>query len=1000
MGKIIRTAVILGAVIVGSIIGGPIGAMIGSIIATAATSVLFPLKKPKLNMETQQDRLYANIDITAPRKMVLGRTAMATDIRFESWDDDTDQTYLHRIIAVAAHKVHSIEEIYFDTDLAWSTAGGIDAKFTGYLDVTTVLEGDAGNTITIGDGSVWGASQRLTGCAYIYIKYRVKTLDPKDKDEQSPFTSGIANRVTIIGDGCYNYDPRLDSTVSGGSGSQRADDQSTRTYVSAIQQNNLPLLVLNYLLGWKINGILSVGKGIPPSRIDLVSFIDAANLAEESVTRAVGGTEPRYVGGAIASESDEPESVLGALLDGCNSYLTDSGGFISIKTLSNDLASPVAEFFDDDFLSEFTWDPWDTLHDSPNVVRGRYVDSTPAGLYQFVDFPPVSIASVDGIERSISNDYIVVESASQAQRLASQKLQRLQFPGKFEAPMKLVGLKATIGNVVEITFGPLAFVAKLFRVVGHRVESGKLILTFKEENAAFYAWDNDDSAPVIGGTPLTFDPTKAPILEALKNGATNPPDQLDVYLSRNPIFIGTSKTGVGNDYSLASGNFVAKDAEGNDVSSNFALSIAPGGNPYSLTIGFAGQTYSVTGGYTSAKTGTISILATGSGYYTDVIFVKQLVYNPVYNAITLAYIPNANDQNNLIPDQPGGLASLSISKTFDTGNVSVHGVFTFTSNSNPDHKNNIDGYRRYVWVADTNAAHTLGTSANEEVADLEANLTAGTYDWNFLVDRAANKWYTVGVSAIRRVHSSVNAKKIIEGPIRQVGPYQPSGSQNFVGGVGGQSASNVANWSSYASLGLNSDGTVKTGKVTEVGGLSAINVSSGSLRAIYGMLVDGTIQNDKVIESSIGDGSINDAFYAYDSSTIVLTSSAYTQFFWNGSFSITNGEIECLMELPYQFFLTNPTTGTEAYANSYLTAQPLGGGTIAYSALQDISDVWTAADGVGTFTPGKKVAMLHHKFTGLTPGTWQVGFYVIRGTNGLTLPGSKRIYTNNPRAQR
>jgi hypothetical protein len=523
MGKIVKSALkvglviggaILGTVLLGPVIGTSLGMAVGAAIGNAAGQLLLPMKPKQPRLAEQEGRLLATPDLQAPRKMVLGRTAMATDIRYEVWDTATNPTYLYRIVGVASHKVQSIEEIWFDNELVWTVAGGVIAKYASYLTVTVRLEGTAGNAIPI--DAQWDANSRLTGCAYVYFRYRVKKLNANDENEQPPFISSITNRMTIIGNGLILYDPRLDTTV-GGSGAHRAGNQATRTFVSNTQQKNLPLLILNYLLGWKINNVLSVGKGIPPERFDMSSFITAANIAEESVTRAVGGSEPRYMGSAVAAENEDASTVLSVLSAACNAILTDAGGKISIQVLTNDLASYVVDYTDDDFLGEYTWEPWRDLQATPNIVRGQYTDPSEFSLYQARDYSPVGIASADGIDRYETLNYTVIESPSQAQRLAKQYLQRIQNPGVFTAPMKLTGLNAGIGKVVRITFSPLGWVNKLFRVAEHRVGDGQLTLVFNEENTSFYAWDNEDTAVVQPADNQIFDPATAPLLSLINN---------------------------------------------------------------------------------------------------------------------------------------------------------------------------------------------------------------------------------------------------------------------------------------------------------------------------------------------------------------------------------------------------------------------------------------------------------------------------------------------------
>jgi hypothetical protein len=125
----------------------------------------------------------------------------------------------------------------------------------------------------------------LTGCAYTYLKFKLTGNSDK---VSSPFASGVTSRMTFRGKGAKVYDPRLDSTVDGGSGSHRADDQTTWAWDDDASRNPA-LQELFYELGWKINDKLAVGKGIPPARLDLASYAVAANACDESVPSTAAG---------------------------------------------------------------------------------------------------------------------------------------------------------------------------------------------------------------------------------------------------------------------------------------------------------------------------------------------------------------------------------------------------------------------------------------------------------------------------------------------------------------------------------------------------------------------------------------------------------------------------------------------------------------------------------------------------------------------------------------
>ena len=320
MGKVVRTVLKIASIAVVFVPGLGVLAKAAITIGLSLLNAALAPKSPKVSA-AQRDRLFATIDPSTPRKSVLGATAMATDIRYEEWGG-SDQEYLDRIIACASHKVQAIDEIWIEDKLAWTAGGGVQGSYVGYLTVNTRLEGTSANTIAINGGSKWGSSRRLTGCAYVHMRFKTTG---NSKKAESPFASSIPQRLTIKGKGALMYDPRKDSSV-GGSGTQRANDQTTWAWVSDDVGNNPALQILWYMLGWRINGKLAVGRGIPPARIDMASFIAAANLCDESVALAAGGTERRYRSAGVVSEADAATAVLEALVATCAGTIRDAGG--------------------------------------------------------------------------------------------------------------------------------------------------------------------------------------------------------------------------------------------------------------------------------------------------------------------------------------------------------------------------------------------------------------------------------------------------------------------------------------------------------------------------------------------------------------------------------------------------------------------------------------------------------------------------------------------------
>jgi hypothetical protein len=538
MAKVVK-AVAIGALIVGAAfvtggvsIGPSLGALtagagvtiagatitataLGSVmLLTAATTVIGGIASqiqgtPPVGA-AQLSRLTPSLQAAAYRKLAFGQTAFATDIRYME-PSGTDQEYVDYIVACASHAVESIDEIWFDGRRAWTSGGGVQSFFSGYLTVNVRTEGTAANAITINSGTVWNSSCRLTGCAYVH--FRIKRTG-NDKKAESPLPSGLPSGVVIIGKGMRVYDPRRDSTA-GGSGSHRANDQSTWQFTdgSTVLGTNPALQALAYNLGWKINGKLAVGKGIPPGRLDLASFAASANLCDEAVNLAGGGAQRRYESGGIFSEGDGFSRVLDTMCLACGGEITDSDGRIGMVVAHNDLAGAIVTLTEDDVVGEYSYEPAPPLNETINVVRGRYVDASTNGLYQLADVPEVSIASPDGVTRAAPVELAMVQEVRRAQRIFKQLLQKAQYPGLFAAQFGPRALQVKRSQVLKLNFWPLGFSLKLFRVVQQTIDmnSGVVTMILREENAATYAWDRDERAGVVAAAPVLFDPRKNPL---------------------------------------------------------------------------------------------------------------------------------------------------------------------------------------------------------------------------------------------------------------------------------------------------------------------------------------------------------------------------------------------------------------------------------------------------------------------------------------------------------
>lgn len=534
MGKLLKPLAIVGAIAVNvipgigqAISGALVGAMGGTFAAVGAAATITSLamttitlaglsaassilaKKPRVGLP-DLDRLAFNTAAYVPRKMVFGHTALASDIRYTE-PFGKEQRYVEAIVHLASHKLTAVERLYFGDKLAWTATGGPQGEFAGFLQIQVILECGAGAYHTVNTGSRWGSAQRMTGCAT--MKIRIDRQGTKRAD--SPFAGGLPPQVCIIGKGMPVYDPRRDSTVPGGSGPHRVHDQSTWQYQDGadILGDNPALAELAWWLGWRINGEVSVGMGLPVDRLDLVQYAAAANACDEAIALEAGGTQRRYTADGMIHDNDAPDDVTASFSFATNGWLTERNGKIGRHVSFNDLANVAADFNDDDVVTAFEFQPFPELADQFNIVRGANPDPRVPALFQPTDYPEVGFASIDGIDRVLNLNLALVQDKSRAQRIAKQALQRQQYKGMWSGRVGVRGWLVSKGDVVRISSLQNGWINKLFRVVDHQINMDATVdLELREEHPDIYQWDKDERPTPAPAEPVRYDPRNNPYL--------------------------------------------------------------------------------------------------------------------------------------------------------------------------------------------------------------------------------------------------------------------------------------------------------------------------------------------------------------------------------------------------------------------------------------------------------------------------------------------------------
>jgi hypothetical protein len=194
--------------------------------------------------------------------------------------------------------------------------------YSGFLYTSTQLGAcpeSAAMTPNWSGAPEWSSASKLSGCAA--IGWNLK-FDKKGEK----FASGVPV-MGAYGKWVKVYDPRLDSTRPGGSGSHRAGVESTYAW-----SENPALHFGTYALGRYQNGKKVMGCGFPADAIDWVAIAAWASVCEANGWRIfgrvfepgdrwanlkdiaiAGGAVPIFSGGLLSVHFDAPQVSLGTI---------------------------------------------------------------------------------------------------------------------------------------------------------------------------------------------------------------------------------------------------------------------------------------------------------------------------------------------------------------------------------------------------------------------------------------------------------------------------------------------------------------------------------------------------------------------------------------------------------------------------------------------------------------------------------------------------------------
>jgi hypothetical protein len=404
---------------------------------------------------------------TEARRSIYGKAMVSGPIVFAA-ETGTDNEYLHLVIPLAAHQCADVLEIYFDDEVVYQN-GSLDTAYSKHARINIHLGTQtAADSDLLAECEHWTASHIGLGITYLYVRL---------KHDPEFYANGLPNIKALV-QGKPLYDPRKDSTV-GGSGSHRWDDESSWEW-----SDNWALCVLDYTR-------FESGVGALVNEIDLPSYALAANDSDQLVEYDdEGNTEKRYTCNGTFTQSMTPASVLDKLLTAGAGMQTYSSG--KYQLFSGVYQGPhLLTIGEADLAGEVEVRPFNARAQLCNAVRGTFVD--PDNFYQPTDFAPYESDyyraqdNCEYIDHDI--DLPFTQSAYTAQRLAKLHLELNRAGQQIVAPLNMIGLSVSVGQVVELDLPRLGIKAE-YQVMDWQFDFGQPIkVTLRETGPALFDYD-------------------------------------------------------------------------------------------------------------------------------------------------------------------------------------------------------------------------------------------------------------------------------------------------------------------------------------------------------------------------------------------------------------------------------------------------------------------------------------------------------------------------------
>ncbi len=402
-----------------------------------------------------------------PRRVAYGKVRVSGVLSYISTTDS--DSVLHLVISLVTHEINRFVSFRIDESNLTMQGNQVSGP-SRFKDGSTKLveinshngsDTQAADTRLTQRVKEWTTAHRLRGIAYMYAQLKFNS---------DAFPQGLPNISAVI-EGKKVYDPRTSTTA---------------------YSNNAALCIRDYLTDTRY------GLACSASEIDDTSFIAAANVCDENVTLAAGGTQKRYTLNGTFQTNGAPKKIIENMLTSCGGILTYTNG--KFRLLVAEYRSPSITLTQDDFHGPIQLAATQSQMENYNSIKGVY--SPESNGFVATDYPPITsttfVSEDNGETRYLDYDLPYTTNSPRAQRLAKIILYRNRQQVVLQCQLSMKGFNLAVGDTCYVTLPRYGFSNKVFEVAEWNIavvggQDLGVDVTLRETNSAVYDWNADET---------------------------------------------------------------------------------------------------------------------------------------------------------------------------------------------------------------------------------------------------------------------------------------------------------------------------------------------------------------------------------------------------------------------------------------------------------------------------------------------------------------------------